>query len=94
MAADHLLSIFTPTMSTPGTFLSIHPIISIPVKIKRVLWNIHVISVSFLQCFRVGLFIGALWSPAKKGLTSWLSFMMSNCQFDTFPLVSWVRCGA
>ena len=35
----------------------------------------------------------ALWSPAGKGLTSWLSFLMSNCEFVTFPLVSWVRCG-
>ena len=35
----------------------------------------------------------ALWSPAGKGLTSWLSFVVSNCEFDTFPLVSWVRCG-
>ena len=34
-----------------------------------------------------------LWSPAGKGLTSWLSFVMSNCEFVTFPLVSWVRCG-
>ena len=24
------------------------------------------------------LFIAALWSPAGKGLTSWLSFMMFN----------------
>ena len=39
------------------------------------------------------LFICALWSPAGKGLTSWLSFMVSNCEFVTFPLVSWVRCG-
>ena len=39
------------------------------------------------------LFIVALWSPAGKGLTSWLSFVMSNCEFVTFPLVSWVRCG-
>ena len=31
-----------------------------------------------------------LWSPAGKGLTSWLSFVVSNCEFDTFPLVSWV----
>ena len=30
---------------------------------------------------------------AGKGLTSWLSFMVSNCEFVTFPLVSWVRCG-
>ena len=33
-------------------------------------------------------------SPAGKGLTSWLSFVMSNCEVVTFPLVSWVRCGA
>ena len=32
-------------------------------------------------------------SPAGKGLTSWLSFVVSNCEFVTFPLVSWVRCG-
>ena len=28
-----------------------------------------------------------------KGLTSWLSSVVSNCEFVTFPLVSWVRCG-
>ena len=41
----------------------------------------------------VRLFICASWSPAGKGLTSWLSFVVSNCEFVTFPLVSWVRCG-
>ena len=30
----------------------------------------------------------ALWSPARKGLTSWLSFVVSNCEFVTFLLVS------
>ena len=40
------------------------------------------------------LFIDALWSPAGKGLTPWLSFMMLNCEVVTFPLVSWVMCGA
>ena len=30
-------------------------------------------------------FIAALWSPAGKGLTSWLSFVMFNCVFATFP---------
>ena len=40
------------------------------------------------------LFVDALWSPAGKGLTSWLSFAMSNCDVVTFPMVSWVRCGA
>ena len=40
------------------------------------------------------MFIGALWSPARKGLSSWLSFVMSIwlsfvmsiCEFVTFPL--------
>ena len=35
----------------------------------------------------------ALWSPAGKGLTSWLLFVVSNCEFVTFPLVSLVRYG-
>ena len=43
---------------------------------------------------RAHLVIDALWSPAGKGLTSCLSFVMSNCEVATFPLVSWVRCGA
>ena len=38
-------------------------------------------------------FICALWSPAGKGLTSWLSFVVSTVSLFTFPLVSWVRCG-
>ena len=35
-----------------------------------------------MSCAR--LFICALWSPAGKGLTSWLSFVVSNCEFVTF----------
>ena len=32
------------------------------------------------------LFIAALWSPARKGMTSWLSIVMFNCVFFiTFP---------
>ena len=50
-------------------------------------------SVLCLLCLCVRLFICALWSPAGKGLTSWLSFAVSICQFVTFPLVSWVGCG-
>ena len=30
----------------------------------------------------------------EKGPTSWLSFVMSDCDVFTFPLVSWVRCAA
>ena len=57
------------------------------------LWIIYVISVLCLLCFRARLFIDALWSPAGEGLTSRLSFVMSNCEYVTYPLVSWVRCG-
>ena len=35
----------------------------------------------------------ALWSPAGKGRTSWLSCVVSNYEFVTFPLVYWVKCG-
>ena len=28
------------------------------------------------------------WSPVGKGLISWLSFVVYNCEFVTFPLVS------
>ena len=48
-------------------------------------------SVLCLLCLCARLFICALWSPAGIGLTSWLSFVVSNCEFVTFPLVSWVR---
>ena len=47
-----------------------------------------------LVCFRVRLCIDVLWSLAGKGLTSWFSFVMPNCEVVIFPLVSWVRCGA
>ena len=50
-------------------------------------------SVLCLLCLCARLFICALWSPAVKGLTSWLSFVVSNGDFVTFLLVSWVRCG-
>ena len=53
-----------------------------------------VISVLFLLCFRARMLIDALWSPAGKGLTSWLLIVMSNFEVVTFPLVSWVRCSA
>ena len=58
------------------------------------LWSIYVIFVLYLLCYCSRLFIDALWSPAGKGLASWLTFVMSNCEVATFPLVSWVICGA
>ena len=47
-----------------------------------------------LLCFHARLFVDALQSPAWKGLISWLSFVMSNCDVVTFPFVSLVRFGA
>ena len=49
---------------------------------------------SWFLCFHANLFIDAFWSPAGKGMTSWLSFVMSNCDVVAFPLVFWIRCGA
>ena len=43
-----------------------------------------------LLCFPARLFVDSV----GKGLTSWLSFVMSNCDVVTLPLVSWVRLGA
>ena len=45
-----------------------------------------------LLCLCARLFNCASWSTAGKELTSWLSFVVSNCEFVTFPLVSSVRC--
>ena len=39
------------------------------------------------------LFIAALWSPAGKGLTSWLLFVVLNCVLSFSHVVSWIRCG-
>ena len=53
-------------------------------------------SVLCLLCLCARLFICTLWSPAGKGLTSWLSLVVSGCEFVefvTFPLVSRVMCG-
>ena len=47
-----------------------------------------------VDVFDTMIYFGHLWSLVGKGLTFWLSFVMSNCEVVTFPLVSWVRCGA
>ena len=51
-------------------------------------------SVLCLLCLCARLFICALWAPAGKGLTSWLLFVVFNCELVTFPLVSLFRCGS
>ena len=35
-------------------------------------------------CYHARLFVDTLWSPVRKGLTSWLSFVMSNCYVVIF----------
>ena len=45
-------------------------------------------SVLCLLCLCERLFIYALWSPSGKEMTSWLSFVVSNWECVTFPLVS------
>ena len=62
-------------------------------KAVLLLWIFYAFSVLCLLCLCARLFMCALWSLAGKGLTSWLSFVVSNCESVTFPLVSWVRCG-
>ena len=56
-----------------------------PLQGELLLWTIYVISVLFSYAF-VRLFINALRSTAGKGLTSWLSFVMSNCEVVTFQV--------
>ena len=47
-----------------------------------------------LLCLCARLFICALWSPARKwaDILANVNFVVYNCEFVTFPLVSWVRC--
>ena len=52
----------------------------------------------FLSGFCYAFFRVCLLMPCGhllgKGVTSWLSLVMSNYECVTFPLVSWVSCGA
>ena len=53
-------------------------------KAVLLLWIFYVFcSVLCLLCLCARLFVCALWSPAGKGLASWLSFVVSNCEFVT-----------
>ena len=42
------------------------------------LWIFRVFVLSCVCCVCARLFVCALWSPAGKGLTSWLSFVLSS----------------
>ena len=56
--------------------------------------HVYYFCLVFVMLLCARLFIDALWSPAGKGLASWLSFVMPKCEVVTFPLVCWARCGA
>ena len=43
--------------------------------------------------FSVRVLIAALWSPAGKGLTSWLLLVMFIVFLLLSHVLSWVRCG-
>ena len=60
-------------------------------KAVLLLWVFYVFSLLCLLCLCACLFICALWSPAGKGPTYWLSFVVSYSEFVTFLLVSWVQ---
>ena len=47
----------------------------------------------FLFCLMFAMSLCASVYMCFVGLTSWLSFVVSNCEFVTFSLVSWVGCG-
>ena len=57
-------------------------------KAVLLLWIIYVLFLSYCVCYVFGVM-----SPDGKGLTSWLSIVVSNCEFVIFPLASWVKCG-
>ena len=46
---------------------------------------VHLFYLCLMFVMLLCLFIAALWSPAGKGLTSWLLFVMFNCVFVSFP---------
>ena len=52
------------------------------------LWVVCVVYVMCLSCLRVCSLLPCgrlLWGGGRGGLTSWLLFVMSNCNFITFP---------
>ena len=52
-------------------------------KAVLLLWMFYV----FLSCVSYAFVRVCLFVPAVKGLTSWLSLVVYNCEFVTFPVV-------
>ena len=53
------------------------------------LWILYVFSVLSLLCLCARLYICALWSPAGKGLTPWLSFVVSTVSLSLSNWCPW-----
>ena len=70
------------SLSPPVKYLTDHS------KGVLLLWIFYFFTGLCLLCLCACLFICALRSPAGKGPTAWLSFVVFNCEFVTFPLVS------
>ena len=51
-----------------------------------------VFAVSLCASVCVYFVVACLGVGGGGGLASWPSFVVSNSEFVTFPLVSWVRC--
>ena len=63
-------------------------------KTVLLLWILFVICVLCLSVILPCLFLSALWSPAEKGLTSWLYCMLCFLgRLSLSHMVSWVGCG-
>ena len=45
----------------------------------------HLYSLCLMFVVLSHLYIASLWSPAEKGITYWLLFMMLNCVCVTLP---------
>ena len=80
--ASWLSCVWCCLVSLSNRFKSSSKIFHWPFQGGTSLWIFYVFSVLCLLCLCSRLFICALWSPAGKGLTSWLSFVVCNCEFD------------
>ena len=71
-------------------------VVLVPCNLVVTCWEradlLAVVCVEF-SCVLSRLFIAALWSPAGKGLTSWLLLVMFIVFLLFSHAVSWVRCG-
>ena len=69
---------------------------SVELSMKKAILLLWIFYVFFCLVFAMPLYTSVymfLVVTCWERLTSWLLFVVSNCEFVTFPLVSWVGCG-